>query len=85
MLQARLKCTQGHPLMLRLGHHHGCDGCGYVGTQYMCLEGCDYQMCIACYSKNCGERAHPSGAESLHGLFVRPLVLLICTAGVRSS
>ena len=40
-----------HPLVAAPRELHVCDLCADLGTAYRCASGCDWDMCLACFSK----------------------------------
>ena len=49
--RARLKCPHGHPIALNATthHHRHCDRCSSRGPAFHRCEGCDYDLCAACF------------------------------------
>jgi len=46
-----LRCPKGHHLKHNMQAGNACDECHKAGTAWRCVSGCDYDMCMQCYSK----------------------------------
>lgn len=45
------RCRKGHHLKQGMLPGNTCDECRRVGTAWRCVSGCDFDMCMPCYSK----------------------------------